>query len=192
HPMVRVEPCPDGEAVAPSEQRGRGALRTARAGRPPKGAGRAPPKGEPDSRRWLGGNACSKLQTSPQMTSLRPDPHAMIRHPPPPPPARTTRPTCTTNSHPRPSAGTHTPPPSAMAGRPRPLYAGALPADDVSPPRSSRHAPTPPPPPEEVSGMSELHDLVDPSAVRLDVAATDWREAIRASGDLLIDTGAID
>lgn len=39
--------------------------------------------------------------------------------------------------------------------------------------------------------MSELHDLVDPSAVRLDVAATDWREAIRVSGDLLVDTGAI-
>ena len=39
--------------------------------------------------------------------------------------------------------------------------------------------------------MSELSDLVDPSAVRLDVAAADWREAIRASGDLLVGTGAI-
>src|SRR5690625_5953189 len=59
-------------------------------------------------------------------------------------------------------------------------------------PRPDPHAMIrPPPPPEEVSGMSELHDLVDPSAVRLDVAATDWREAIRASGDLLVDTGAI-
>lgn len=39
--------------------------------------------------------------------------------------------------------------------------------------------------------MSELSDLVDPSAVRLDVEAADWREAIRASGDLLVGTGAI-
>ena len=44
---------------------------------------------------------------------------------------------------------------------------------------------------EEVSDMSELSDLVDPSAVRLDVAVADWREAIRASGDLLVGTGAI-
>lgn len=38
--------------------------------------------------------------------------------------------------------------------------------------------------------MSQLSDLVDPSAVRLDAPATDWREAIRHSGDLLVSTGA--
>ncbi|MGP9539186.1 PTS sugar transporter subunit IIA [Brachybacterium sp. AOP43-C2-M15] len=38
--------------------------------------------------------------------------------------------------------------------------------------------------------MSQLSDLVDPSAVLLDAAAQDWREAIRRSGDLLVSTGA--
>src|SRR5699024_12597600 len=123
--MVRVEPCPDGEAAAPSEQRGRGVLRTARAGRPPKGAGRAPPKGAPDSRRWLGGNACSKLQTSPQMTSLRPDPHAMIRHPPRPPqepPARHDPPPT-----PLPPPPPRVPPAPAPAAAARPASAAARP-----------------------------------------------------------------
>lgn len=38
--------------------------------------------------------------------------------------------------------------------------------------------------------MSQLSDLVDPSAILLDVPATDWREAMRHSGDLLVSTGA--
>ena len=37
--------------------------------------------------------------------------------------------------------------------------------------------------------MSQLSDLVDPSAIRLDVAADDWRSAIRASGELLTGVG---
>ncbi|MEZ5088090.1 MAG: PTS sugar transporter subunit IIA [Tessaracoccus sp.] len=37
--------------------------------------------------------------------------------------------------------------------------------------------------------MSQLSDLIDPSAIRLDVPAADWREAIRVSGDLLVSSG---
>lgn len=37
--------------------------------------------------------------------------------------------------------------------------------------------------------MSELGDLIHPSAIRLDVPAADWREAIRVSGALLTDSG---
>ncbi|GAB2541810.1 PTS sugar transporter subunit IIA [Brachybacterium huguangmaarense] len=37
--------------------------------------------------------------------------------------------------------------------------------------------------------MSRLTDLLDPSAIRLDAPASDWREAIRAAGALLADTG---
>lgn len=37
--------------------------------------------------------------------------------------------------------------------------------------------------------MSQLSDLVDPSAIRLDVPADDWRSAIRASGELLTAAG---
>ncbi|SLM95264.1 PTS sugar transporter subunit IIA [Brachybacterium nesterenkovii] len=37
--------------------------------------------------------------------------------------------------------------------------------------------------------MSQLSDLVDPSAIRLDVPADDWRSAIRASGELLTGVG---
>ena len=38
--------------------------------------------------------------------------------------------------------------------------------------------------------MSELSDLISPSAIRLDAEAADWREAIRASGELLVADGA--
>jgi len=38
--------------------------------------------------------------------------------------------------------------------------------------------------------MSELSDLISPSAIRLDAEAADWREAIRASGELLVGSGA--
>lgn len=37
--------------------------------------------------------------------------------------------------------------------------------------------------------MSELSDLVPGSAIRLDATATDWRDAIRLSGELLTDAG---
>lgn len=37
--------------------------------------------------------------------------------------------------------------------------------------------------------MSELSDLVPVSAIRLDATATDWRDAIRLSGELLTDAG---
>lgn len=37
--------------------------------------------------------------------------------------------------------------------------------------------------------MSQLSDLVDPAAIRLDAAADDWRGAIRASGELLAAIG---
>lgn len=37
--------------------------------------------------------------------------------------------------------------------------------------------------------MSRLTELLDPSAIRLDAPAADWREAIRAAGALLADTG---
>lgn len=40
--------------------------------------------------------------------------------------------------------------------------------------------------------MSSLSSLIDPAAVRLDAPAADWREAIRASGELLVATGATD
>ncbi|MGP5837296.1 PTS sugar transporter [Brachybacterium alimentarium] len=36
--------------------------------------------------------------------------------------------------------------------------------------------------------MSQLSDLVDPSAISLDASAQDWRAAIRLSGDLLVST----
>lgn len=36
--------------------------------------------------------------------------------------------------------------------------------------------------------MSQLSDLVDPSAIRLHASAQDWRAAIRLSGDLLVST----
>lgn len=39
--------------------------------------------------------------------------------------------------------------------------------------------------------MSQLSDLVDPAAIRLDAVAGDWREAIRLSGELLVSTGSI-
>lgn len=38
--------------------------------------------------------------------------------------------------------------------------------------------------------MSQLSDLVDPAAILLDAPATDWREAIRLSGDLLVSASA--
>lgn len=38
--------------------------------------------------------------------------------------------------------------------------------------------------------MSQLSDLVDPAAILLDAPASDWREAIRLSGDLLVSTSA--
>ncbi|MDO4919037.1 PTS sugar transporter subunit IIA [Kocuria sp.] len=37
--------------------------------------------------------------------------------------------------------------------------------------------------------MSELSDLIPASAIRLDAAATDWRDTIRLSGELLTDAG---
>ncbi|MGY0017492.1 PTS sugar transporter subunit IIA [Streptomyces sp. YJ-C3] len=37
--------------------------------------------------------------------------------------------------------------------------------------------------------MSELSDLIPVEAIRLDVAAPDWRGAVRAAGDLLVATG---
>ncbi|GMA42256.1 PTS sugar transporter subunit IIA [Mobilicoccus caccae] len=37
--------------------------------------------------------------------------------------------------------------------------------------------------------MPSLSEIVDPSAIRLDVAADDWRAAIRAAGGLLVSTG---
>src|SRR5699024_10646308 len=37
--------------------------------------------------------------------------------------------------------------------------------------------------------MSQLSDLIDPSAISLDITVADWREAIRASGDLLVASG---
>ncbi|GAA2316758.1 PTS sugar transporter subunit IIA [Streptomyces kunmingensis] len=37
--------------------------------------------------------------------------------------------------------------------------------------------------------MSELSDLIPVEAIRLDVAAPDWRGAVRAAGDLLVSTG---
>ncbi|MDN5899268.1 MAG: PTS sugar transporter subunit IIA [Brachybacterium sp.] len=40
--------------------------------------------------------------------------------------------------------------------------------------------------------MSQLSDLLDPSAILLDAPAQDWRAAIRLSGDLLVSTGATD
>ncbi|MFC7457640.1 PTS sugar transporter subunit IIA [Brachybacterium sp. GCM10030267] len=36
--------------------------------------------------------------------------------------------------------------------------------------------------------MSQLTALIDPAAIRLDVPAADWREAIRLSGDLLVSS----
>jgi len=38
--------------------------------------------------------------------------------------------------------------------------------------------------------MSQLSDLVDPTAILLDAPAQDWRAAIRLSGDLLVSAGA--
>ncbi|WP_394214034.1 PTS sugar transporter subunit IIA [Brachybacterium vulturis] len=38
--------------------------------------------------------------------------------------------------------------------------------------------------------MSQLSDLLDPSAILLDASAQDWRAAIRLSGDLLVSTDA--
>lgn len=38
--------------------------------------------------------------------------------------------------------------------------------------------------------MSQLSDLVDPSAILLDAPAQDWRAAIRTSGDLLVSADA--
>ncbi|MGO2773658.1 MAG: PTS sugar transporter subunit IIA, partial [Brachybacterium tyrofermentans] len=38
--------------------------------------------------------------------------------------------------------------------------------------------------------MSQLSDLVDPSAILLDAPAQDWRAAIRRSGDLLVSVDA--
>ncbi|POX36473.1 PTS sugar transporter [Streptomyces sp. Ru73] len=38
--------------------------------------------------------------------------------------------------------------------------------------------------------MPTLSELIPAGAVRLDVAAADWREAVRAAGDLLVATGA--
>jgi len=38
--------------------------------------------------------------------------------------------------------------------------------------------------------VSQLSDLVDPTAILLDAPATDWREAIRLSGDLLVSASA--
>ncbi|MFJ6699069.1 PTS sugar transporter subunit IIA [Streptomyces sp. NPDC091272] len=38
--------------------------------------------------------------------------------------------------------------------------------------------------------MSALSDLLPPEAVRLDVLAADWREAVRDAGELLVATGA--
>lgn len=37
--------------------------------------------------------------------------------------------------------------------------------------------------------MSQLSDLIHPAAIRLDVPASDWREAIRVAGDLLVSSG---
>ncbi|MDQ8706366.1 PTS sugar transporter subunit IIA [Streptomyces sp. LHD-70] len=38
--------------------------------------------------------------------------------------------------------------------------------------------------------MAELSDLLPVEAVRLDVRAADWRDAVRAAGDLMVATGA--
>ncbi|MGX1761936.1 PTS sugar transporter subunit IIA [Streptomyces lydicus] len=38
--------------------------------------------------------------------------------------------------------------------------------------------------------MAGLNDLLPQAAVRLDVRVTDWREAIRTAGGLLVGTGA--
>lgn len=40
--------------------------------------------------------------------------------------------------------------------------------------------------------MSQLSELLSPSAILLDADAADWREAIRRSGKLLVSTGATD
>lgn len=40
--------------------------------------------------------------------------------------------------------------------------------------------------------MSQLSELLSPSAILLDADAADWREAIRRSGELLVSTGATD
>ena len=40
--------------------------------------------------------------------------------------------------------------------------------------------------------MSQLSELLSPSTILLDADATDWREAIRRSGELLVSTGATD
>ena len=40
--------------------------------------------------------------------------------------------------------------------------------------------------------MSQLSDLISPSAILLDADAADWREAIRVSGDLLVSVDATD
>lgn len=37
--------------------------------------------------------------------------------------------------------------------------------------------------------MATLHELVSPDAIRLDVPGTDWRAAITAAGDLLVESG---
>lgn len=37
--------------------------------------------------------------------------------------------------------------------------------------------------------MATLHELVSPNAIRLDVPVTDWRAAITAAGDLLVESG---
>lgn len=51
--------------------------------------------------------------------------------------------------------------------------------------------PRTPAPPSEMPAMSQLTDLLDPAAIRLDAPAADRTEAIRLSGDLLVATGAI-
>lgn len=40
--------------------------------------------------------------------------------------------------------------------------------------------------------MSQLSDLIPPSAIRLDADAADWREAIRVSGELLVSAEVTD
>lgn len=91
---------------------------------------------------------------------------------------------------------------SCCAPGPRTARSGAEPAlsarfvsgrpdagNDVPvPPQDARYGAETPLPHQEVR-MSQLSDLLDPAAIRLDVPAGDWREAIRHSGALLTATG---
>lgn len=50
----------------------------------------------------------------------------------------------------------------------------------------------PVPAPQEEDLVSQLSDLVDPAAIRLDDPAATWQDAVRAAGALLEATGSVD